>query len=607
MIQVSQLKKTYGPQMLFEDVSFNINPGEKLGLVGRNGSGKTTLLKIIQGIETSDSGEFSIPKGYKIGALAQHLSFSKSTILEECVQHLPADEQYDHYKVEALLEGLGFSREDFEKPPESFSGGYQIRLSLVNAILKRPNMLLLDEPTNYLDIIGLRWLKVFIQKFRGEVILITHDKSFMDSVATHIAGISRGQLLKVKGKTVKYYEKLLLDDELYNKTKSNQDRKRKELQSFVDRFKAKASKATQAQSKLKQLDKLENYDNLTFERNLSFSFNYKDCPGKKLLSVDGLSFSYPELEIVKNFGLTIHREDRVAIIGKNGKGKSTLLNLFASELKPSAGKFSGHPLLSIGHLGQTNIDRLWPANTIIEEITSMNSKLTFQQVRAICGAMMFDGDLAEKKVEVLSGGEKSRVLLGKILAKECNLLLLDEPTNHLDQESVESLIAEIDIFQGAILFVTHSEYMLHRLADKLIVFDGGKVTFFDGDYQTFLDKVGWQDEDGFTAPKVKKSKKDVKRLKAEIIVLRSKECKPLQKKSDKLEEEILSLEGKVEEYNLELIEKSQNSRSNEFVELSKKLAKLEKDLEANYATFEFVTNELTLSSEKYQKLLDEIE
>ncbi|WP_127716781.1 ABC-F family ATP-binding cassette domain-containing protein [Halobacteriovorax sp. HLS] len=499
MIQLNDISKHFGLQVLFEELNLLVGKRERIGFVGRNGAGKSTLFKIILGEIELDSGEVIIPKGYKIGALDQHIHFTKPTVLEECCQVLSEEEQYDWWKAERILFGLGFSEEDLEKDPASFSGGYQVRINLTKALVQNPNLLLLDEPTNYLDIVSLRWLRGFLTSFKGEVLLITHDRDFMDSVTTHTAGLSRKRLSKYKGNTTKFYEQLSIADEMYEQTRLNQEKKKKELQGFVDRFGAKASKATQAQSRAKQIEKMGTIEKLDSENNLGFTFHYKECPGKVVLEADNLSFSYSSKQedcLFENLSLNIGRHDRIGIIGKNGKGKSTLLNVIAGELTPNTGAIKSHPSLSMGHFGQTNIERLDEGNTIITEISQSNHDLSIGQVRKICGTMMFTDDLAKKKVSVLSGGEKSRVMLGKILARKSNLLLLDEPTNHLDMESIETLSEEIVNFPGAVVLVTHSELLLRSSVNKLIIFHKNRAEFFDGTYDEFLEKIGWENEEG---------------------------------------------------------------------------------------------------------------
>jgi ATP-binding cassette subfamily F protein 3 len=518
MIIATELEKSFGPQTLFEGMSFLINKGERVGLVGKNGTGKSTLFKMILGKESYDSGTLSWPKGYAIGALEQIIRFTQPTVLKECIQALSPDKQWDHYKAEIILSGLGFSEEDFHKDPATFSGGYQVRINLCKALLANPDMLLLDEPPNYLDILSLRWLKDYLNKWPGEMVLITLDRDFMDKVTTHTLGLHRKQARKVAGGTIKYYEQIIQEEEAYELTRKNLESKRKEMQSLIDRFRAKASKAAMAQSRLKMMEKMGTMDKLSSEKNLGFRFNHRSCPGKTVMTVKDLSFSYdgiPDNNIFSNISFPIGKKDRIGIIGANGKGKSTLLNCLAGELVPCAGSITRHPSACLGHFGQTNIERLEPGNRVLDEVLRSNPSLSLQAAHCICGAMMFDGELSKKKVSVLSGGERSRVLLGKIISHPTNLLLLDEPTHHLDVESIEALIEELNDYEGALVIVTHSELILKTLVKNLIIFHKGRAEYFHGGYDDFLDKVGWEGEPVIEKKsKTKVNKKEARRLRA---------------------------------------------------------------------------------------------
>lgn len=549
MIQVAQLEKSYGARTLFSDVSFSINPGEVVGLVGRNGCGKSTLFKILRGEEDSDSGDIHYGKAYKIGYLNQHIKFTEDTVLKESSLALPEDQKLDTYKAEALLFGLGFTEEDMERSPHDFSGGFQLRINLVKALLQEPDLLLLDEPTNYLDILSLKWLRGFLKDFKGEVILITHDRHFMDSVATHVMGIHRQQLRKIQGTTSKYYEQLALDEEIYEKTRVNQEKKVKEMQAFVDRFKAKNTKAKQAQSKMKMIEKMSPMTKLSQEAQLGFRFNYKDSPAKVLMRVQGLSFGFEENKpLFSDLSFHVEPGDRVAIIGKNGYGKTTLLNVLAGQLS-GVGEISTHPDTTLAYYQQTNKKKLYPQATVHEEIGSENVQLTTSQVRAICGAMMFPGDDAEKKISVLSGGEQGRVLLGKVIAKASNILLLDEPTNHLDMESIQVMTQEIAAFPGGVLFVSHDEDLLERLATKIIVFKDGQARLFLGTYEEFLEKEGWGEVEIKKPKKSSGDRKENKRRRAELIQERSKLLKPITKEISEVEASIIEKEESLNEAN----------------------------------------------------------
>ncbi|MGA1931169.1 ABC-F family ATP-binding cassette domain-containing protein [Arcobacter sp. YIC-464] len=543
MIELINISKSYPTGELYSDLNLRLNQGNKVGLVGRNGTGKSTLFKLILGEEQYDSGEIKFPKGYRIGALKQYFDFTEKKLIDETALALSEDDKYDIYKAEKMLFGLGFSEDDLQKDPKSFSGGYQIRINLAKLLLTEPNMLLLDEPTNYLDILSIRWLKAFLKSFQGEVILITHDREFMDSVCTHTLGIVRKSAFMIQGGTRKFYEQILANEEHHEKQKIAQEKKIKDLEEFIAKNKARAATATLAQSKIKILEKMEILEDLDYDANLKFDFNYKDTAAKFLLEVKDLSFGYtPDNILFKNITFALNRGETIGIIGKNGKGKSTLLNTIAGELEALSGSVNYHPSCVFGHFGQTNISHLNKKNTIMDEIYSVNHKLPEAVIRSICGLMMFSGDNAKKKISLLSGGEKSRVMLGKIIAQDVNLLFLDEPTNHLDIDSIDALTNAIKAFEGSCMIVTHSEELLRAVCDRLIIFTNDGADYFNGTYDEFLEKGGWddgQDEPKKKVAKPKRNKKEIRKLRSIIVAEKSKVTKPI-----KLEiEEIEALDG----------------------------------------------------------------
>ena len=356
-------------------------------------------------------------------------------------------------------------------------------------------MLLLDEPTNYLDIHSIRWLKEFLQDWQGELILITHDRSFMDSIITHSLIIHRKNFRKVAGNTQGIREKIALEEEIYEKTRVNEEKQRQKTQEWIDRFGAKASQASRVQSRVKMLDKIEVKEKLGHVENLSFEFNYSPFNSKEqMIEAENISFGYvPEKKLIDNLSFKVANGEKICVIGKNGKGKSTLLKLIIQDLQVSKGFAKLNSKVEIGYFGQMNIDRLEPSLSVYEELQKVDEKLPVTRVRQVCGQMMFSGDLASKKIGVLSGGEKSRVMLGKILLKGANLLLLDEPTNHLDMESCDSLMQAIKNFEGAVIMVTHDEGFVNKIANKLIIFDDEKTFTFEDSYQFFLKRIGWKD------------------------------------------------------------------------------------------------------------------
>ncbi len=555
MLKVNNIQKSYGGQVIFEEISFAMSQGERLGLVGRNGHGKSTLFRLILGEEEPDGGTISFPRHYTIGHLSQHIRFTEDTVLKEAALSLPVSEDGidETYKVEAILMGLGLSEEYFGLHPSALSGGYQIRLNLAKVLASSPNLLLLDEPTNYLDIVSVRWLQRFLKNWKNELIIITHDRDFMDSVTTHTMAIHRRRLRKVAGSTHKLYAQILQEEEIYEQTRVNDEKKRKETEKFINRFRASATKASAVQSRVKALDKMDKLDKLEEIRTLDFEFNSAPFPGKFLMEAEGLCFGYGDGPLlIDGLKFSVGKKDRIGIIGKNGKGKTTLLNILAGELEASGGTVNRAGNLKLAYFGQTNIDRLNAENTVEMEIMEAHPDYNRGAARRICGAMMFERDNALKKIGVLSGGEKSRVLLGKLLVSPANMLLLDEPTNHLDMDSIDSLVNAIEEFSGAVAIVTHSEMILNSIANRLIIFDAGKVSLFEGTYQDFLDRVGWAGEGGDAQAPESRGKnkgvnrKELRKQRAAIVAERLKVLGPLQKKMTEVEEEIVRMEVVVE-------------------------------------------------------------
>ncbi len=606
MIQVQSIAKEYGDRTLFKDATFSINPRERICLVGRNGSGKSTLFKLILQEEQPDAGSISIPKGYTIGSLKQHLKFTENTVMKECIQVLPQDQQFDNYRVEKILFGLGFTIDDMERNPNEFSGGYQIRINLGKVLLQEPQLLLLDEPTNYLDIVSMRWLKKFLNQFPGEVMLISHDRDFLDGVATHTMGISRQRLRKVAGKCQEYYEIVAADEEIYEQTRVNQEKKMQHMTEFVDKFRAKASKAAQAQSRLKALEKMEVMDKLASESDINLRFQFSDMPGKVIMQGLDLSFGYSKDNLLfKNLEFSLAKGDRLGIIGKNGKGKSTLMNLMAGEFNPVSGEIKKHNATVLGHFGQTNIERLDPKMTPESEVQAANTDLSMTLVRGICGAMMFEGDAAKKSIRVLSGGEKSRVMLGKLIANKTNLLLLDEPTNHLDVESIESMTTSLKNFEGAVAIVTHSEMILRKLCNKFIVFHQDGAEFFHGNYDDFLEKIGWgEDESKSSQQGTKLSQKEYKHLRAQLMNERAKVVNPVKKKVEELENLIDELESKVEDLTDQLEIETDNDK---MVILSTQIGAFNDNIEEAFEKLEGLVPDFEKLNAEFEQQIQDLE
>ncbi len=616
MIQINNLSKSFGRQGIFDGVTATLSAGERVGLVGRNGSGKSTLFRMILGEEHPDSGTISIPQDYRIGHLSQHISFMERSVLREAALSLrPSEEGIDEtYKVRKVLGGLGFSEADLDGSPHDLSGGYQIRLNLAKVLLSEPNLLLLDEPTNYLDIISIRWLGQVLRAWKGELILITHDRDFMDGLTTHTMMIHRCKLRKIEGQTQKLYDQVALDEEVYEKTRINDEKKRREVEQFINRFRAQANKAKAVQSRIKALQRHERLDKLSDARTLDFSFNAAPFAGKQLIAAEGISFGFENAHLlIRNLSLVIGKKDRIAIIGRNGKGKTTLLNLLAGELTPLTGVITPHPAAKLAYFGQTNISRLNSLNTVEQEIMDVHPDHSRGASRRICGVMMFEGDTALKKISVLSGGEKSRVLLGKILVSPANLLFLDEPTNHLDMESIDSLVEAINVFDGAVVIVTHSEMILNAVAERLVIFDDDAVSVFEGTYRDFLDRIGWKDEtpaEGTSRQTVKDekgmSRKQMRRKRAEIISNKSRVLNPLQKRIAEIEEMIVELEQKVEADNEALLNASADGSGSKILHLSKEMHEARQKIESLFNELATRTEEFDQKRREFEELLNDV-
>jgi ATP-binding cassette subfamily F protein 3 len=602
MVTVDNLSLAYSGQVLFDSVRFTIGRNERVGLVGRNGSGKTTLLKILTGQLAPDLGSVTTPREYAIGYLRQGAGFRAPTVLEEASRA-----GAEIWETEKVLFGLGFGPADMEKPPLQLSGGFRIRLLLAEVLLSAPDLLLLDEPTNYLDIVSIRWLESFLRSWNGELVLVTHDRGFLDRVCTHTMIIHRNKVRKVAGDTSKLYGQIAKEEEVYEKTRLNEEKKRMETEQFINRFRAKARLAGLVQSRLKLLEKQGSMEKLEKLEDLEFSFRYAPTPAKVLMEAWDLGFSYRQSRrLFENFSLAVRPGDRIGVIGPNGRGKTTLLRVLAGQLDPVEGTVSSHPGVNMGYFGQTAVDELDSALTVEQELHAAAPDLGRGEIMDVAGALLFSGDLAQKKLSVLSGGEKSRVLLGRILLRPVNLLLLDEPTNHLDMEACDSLMAAIDSFPGGVLMVTHNELFLHSLVSRLVVFDNSGCSLFEGSYARFLQQGGWdtaaleasgqgsgaagpsKHQPAAQKPGQRREQRDPgeRQRRARFVQQRAGVLKPLQNAVRKVEREIEHTESLLECNNQELIQASARGAGDEISRLSIQNHELQTRVSELYARLE---------------------
>jgi len=617
MISVDNLSKSFGASVLFKNVSFKINRRERVGLVGRNGHGKTTLFKILSGQAVADSGNIAIPKNYRIGYVKQEINFTEKTVFEEGIRGLPEDAASHYWKVEKILAGLGFVERDFKRSPKDLSGGFQVRLNLTKELLSEPDLLLLDEPTNYLDITSIRWIKGFLSQWPREVFIITHDRGFMDSLVTHVLGIHRKKVRKITGNTEKYYMQIAQEEEIHEKTRINEDKRRKEIEVFVTRFRAKARLAGMVQSRVKTLNKLTRHEKLEQFKSLDFSFRSKPFNGKILARIEDLSFGYtPSRKLISYLNLTIAPKDRICVIGRNGAGKTTFLKLMGGIISPDDGRIEYHHDITPGYFEQTNVKTLDDDKSIEEEILYTSPDVDRQAARNICGAMLFEGDSALKKINVLSGGEKSRVMLGKLLCKPINLLLLDEPSNHFDMESCDALLSAMDHFDGAIIMVTHNEMFLHAIADRLIVFKDDNVSVFEGDYQQFLNVDGWEDNiasdlsvniEADCEKPDKFSKKEIRQLRSAIIAERSKILKPLEIKIGELEKTIDANENHLRQLHDKMQSATEKNDGPLIIDLSQKIHQCQIDIDQDFESFESISETVEKKRLSFDLKLEELD
>ncbi|MFO8089059.1 MAG: ABC-F family ATP-binding cassette domain-containing protein [Desulfatiglandaceae bacterium] len=522
---------TFVDRELFTDVSFQIEPGERIGLVGPNGSGKTTLLRLLNGEVLPDSGEIRFAKGVRVGYLPQDVQETVSgRLLDSVVNSVPGsadleretaaaeadlsraedkeaqsriaghiaelqqrrthlDMQYPLHEAEKILVGLGFKEEDFSRSTTELSGGWKTRAALASLLFQKPDLLLLDEPTNHLDIPSVRWLEGFMPGFKGSLILVSHDREFLNRQAERIISFEPEGVRSYSGNFEFYLKARDEERRLLEAKARKQDQRVKEAQKFIDRFRAKASKARQAQSKLKLVKKMEMVETHRRDKTIRFKFPEVTRSGRDVVTIEQLSKAYGDNVLYRGLNLKVLRGERIAVIGANGAGKTTLLKMIAGEITPDAGQIRlGHGV-TMGYFAQHQAEKLNLHNSVVEEVSAASPEVTVGYIRNVCGAFLFSGNDVEKPVGVLSGGEKARVSLAKLLVNPGNLMVMDEPTNHLDLDSSEMLISALDDYEGTLLFVSHNQFFVNRLATKVWDIRGGDVVEYPGNLSDYYRRV----------------------------------------------------------------------------------------------------------------------
>lgn len=535
MIYVQGIGKHYGSKVLYKDGSFQINRGEKIGLVGSNGSGKTTILRLLAGEESVDEGEVSISDKLVIGYFSQNLEeMAGHSALEEVKSAQPRfatvqkelselelklaepmgdDEmakvlerygelqaEYENmggYELEAkaaeILTGLGVGPDDYVKPVETFSGGWKMRIALAKILIINPDLLLMDEPTNHLDVESIMWLEGWLREFKGALLMTSHDREFMNQLVTKIIEVANKRITLYSG-NYDYYikERDIRMQQLISQAKRQEDMLAKE-KDFIARFAARASHAAQVQSRVKKIDKIDIIEIPEDEKEIHFEWQNIPRGGDEVLVVEGLSKIWKsdgkEKLVFQDAKALVKRLDRVAVVGVNGAGKSTFMKVVTGQTAPTSGTYKIGPSIEVGYFSQNSLDILNAESTIFEEVHSHMPTASVGYVRTLLGSLLFSGDDVDKKIKVLSGGEKSRVVLATILSKPVNFLVLDEPTNHLDIKSREVIMDALKRFDGTIMMVSHDRYFLRALTNRVFSLAKNKLITFDGTYDEYLERA----------------------------------------------------------------------------------------------------------------------
>jgi ATP-binding cassette subfamily F protein 3 len=589
MLTISDVCKAYGPQTLFEDVSLQINRAERVGLIGPNGAGKSTLFSLILGTEEADKGTITREKNIVIGHLPQESApAGGGTVLElamavtaeiaelqrkiktwdsehpaETDHHENIHARYDALggyqlepKAKRILAGLSFREKDFDRPLREMSGGWVMRAHLARLLTLEPDILMLDEPTNHLDLESLQWFQEYLRGYPGGILMISHDRNFLNELTTHTLEIRQRRLIRYRGNYDSCLEQRAAADAQLLSAYKNQQREIAHMMEFVERFRAKNTKAAQAQSKLKQIERMEKIEApVNGEKKIHFRFPQPQRGGLKAVTLKDIHHAYGANVIYSGVDFQAERGQRIVLVGPNGAGKSTLLKLLAGVLKPQSGaRELGHNVKS-GYYSQYRVDMLDAARTVLEEAMDTPQRITEEFVRTVLGCFLFRGDDVFKKVSVLSGGEKSRLALVKLLLDPPNLLLMDEPTTHLDMASIEALLAALEQFSGPIIFISHDVYFIRQLSTHVVRVEAGRLTHYSGGYQYYLDK---------TAPSppvrlpsdigggAKTKNKEQKRIDAEERQARYRKRKTHQEAVTRLEAEIQRLEARQKELTAEL-------------------------------------------------------
>ncbi|HTO15563.1 MAG TPA: ABC-F family ATP-binding cassette domain-containing protein [Edaphocola sp.] len=644
LLALNNITFSFGARTMLNEASWQIGEGERIGLIGPNGAGKSTLLRIITGEYSISAGNIQKANDLTIGFFNQDLlsfatnasilsvcmsAYEKAVVLEKelavitkKLEDKPEDEQllldfseilhqfelaggYEmEHKSAAVLEGLGFQTKDLQRPYNEFSGGWRMRVLLAKIMLQQPALLLLDEPTNHLDLPSIEWLEKYLQSYPGTVIIVSHDRFFMDRMVTKIVELFFQKLHIYSGNYSFYEEEKALRMEFLEREFENQQKYIKQQERFVERFRAKATKAAQAQSIIKRLDKLERIklpDDSVPKINISFEVGV--TPGKIICELKHVSKSYGDLQILKDTHAEIYRGDKIALVGANGKGKSTLMRIITGDESYEGNRSGWHNVVP-SFYAQHQLESLGVENTILEELKLCGSKKTDVELRQLLGCFLFSGDDVFKKIKVLSGGEKARVALAKVIISNANFLLLDEPTNHLDMQSVELLIEALQNYEGTYIIISHDRYFVSRTANKFWEIENAQVKSFEGTYEEWQLYKEKKANEALKMPAIKETVKVVKEIKIEQAKKpqfdreQQKQIQKLQKQIEKLEEEIEEAKSKKNE--LEGLLGAPDTYSDK-----QKFQKTEKDYEKQGAVLKDLHKKFDKLFEELMKLEEE--
>ena len=596
MIAINNLTFELGARALYDEANWHIKPGEKIGLIGANGTGKTTLLKIITGEYTPTSGTISMAKDLTMGYLNQDLlsyssdknivhvameAFERQNQLHDEIEallqkletdytedllHKLSDKQHEfealdgyniEYKAHEILAGLGFSEADCHRKLSTFSGGWRMRVMLAKILLQAPDILLLDEPTNHLDLPSIQWLEDYLKAFDGAIVIVSHDRWFLDKVINRTVETRKGKLTVYAGNYSFYLEEKAQREEIQRGEFKNQQSKIKQEERLIERFRAKASKAKMAQSRIKALDKLERVDDVDDDNpTVNFSFRFSRQSGRHVVTLEHVTKKYPAIDILDHAEAIIEKGDKIALIGANGKGKSTLLRIIAGADHDFTGKSeTGHNVTQT-FFAQHQLEALHLENTSLQELQSFAPKHNETELRTILGSFLFTGDDVFKKIKVLSGGEKSRVALAKALTADANFLVLDEPTNHLDMASVNILIQALQQYEGTIIVVSHDRYFLDNVANKIWFIEDQKIKVYPGtyaEYDVWQAKRKLEPKAAAPAPQPKKEEKKPEPVKQQHhSENKHQQLKKLNQDLSKMEEQIAQLDKTVKQLESQL-------------------------------------------------------